>query len=243
MEELRVFEDGMVPVYETSTGEKVVYGTELHKVLGVKSNYRDWVKNRLKDVDSVEKEDYETAKILAPSGQSKLEHIIKLDIAKEMAMLERNERGKQVRRYFIQVERRYKVASETVAMQMGRLLEALEMQSQRIDELENRIGCGTVYSRNPFASMDLLGRKQKLDGLVDDVARLYKLDKAKVLHYLYQTVEENLKVSIDGVKSFYRMETDHDGMSTFEAVIRSDRLYAEAVRLCEETVERKGIFG
>lgn len=33
---------------------------------------------------------------------------IKLDIAKEMAMLERNQKGKQVRRYFIQVEKKYK---------------------------------------------------------------------------------------------------------------------------------------
>ena len=44
MEELKKIETGMVPVYETSTGEKVVYGTELHGVLETKSNYREWVK-------------------------------------------------------------------------------------------------------------------------------------------------------------------------------------------------------
>lgn len=60
------------------------------------------------DCEAVEKEDYEAAKILAPSGQTKIDHIIKLDTAKEMAMLERNEKGKQVRRYFIQVEKKYK---------------------------------------------------------------------------------------------------------------------------------------
>jgi len=37
-----------------------------------------------------------------------MEYIIKLDIAKEMAMLERNDKGKQVRRYFIEVEKEYK---------------------------------------------------------------------------------------------------------------------------------------
>lgn len=96
MDELRKIETGMVPVYETSTGEKVVYGTELHRVLGVKSNYRDWARNRLKDIDAVENEDFEPAKILALSGQSKIDHIIRLDTAKEMAMMERNEKGKQV---------------------------------------------------------------------------------------------------------------------------------------------------
>ena len=77
------------------TGGKVVYGTELHKVLNVKSRYTGWVRNRLFDCDAIENEDFEGAKILAPSGQSKLEHIIKLDTAKEMAMLGRNEKGKQ----------------------------------------------------------------------------------------------------------------------------------------------------
>ncbi len=71
MENLKMLENELVPVYETNTGEKVVYGTELHNVLGVKSSYRDWSKNRLKDIDAVENEDYEAAKILAPSGQSK----------------------------------------------------------------------------------------------------------------------------------------------------------------------------
>ena len=108
MQNLKVIENELVPVYETSTGEKVVYGSELHSVLEVKSNYRDWIRNRLGDCEAVEKEDYEAAKILAPSGQTKKDNIIKLDTAKEMAMLERNEKGKQVRRYFIQVEKKYK---------------------------------------------------------------------------------------------------------------------------------------
>lgn len=41
MNDLRIIESDLVPVYETSTGEKVVYGTELHKVLGVKSRFND----------------------------------------------------------------------------------------------------------------------------------------------------------------------------------------------------------
>lgn len=108
MENLKVIENELVSVYDTSTGEKVVYGTELHAVLGVKSNYREWVNRRLSDIDALSYEDYEAVEISTPSGQSKKEHIIKLDAAKEMAMLERNEKGKQVRRYFIELEKRYK---------------------------------------------------------------------------------------------------------------------------------------
>ena len=39
MNDLRMIENELVPVYKTSTGEKVVYGSELHAALGVKSPY------------------------------------------------------------------------------------------------------------------------------------------------------------------------------------------------------------
>ena len=97
MNELKVIENELVPVYETSTGEKVVYGSELHEVLEVKSNYREWIKRRVLDIDAEEDEDFTTVEIPTVSGgTSKKDHIIKLDTAKEMAMLERNEKGKQV---------------------------------------------------------------------------------------------------------------------------------------------------
>lgn len=108
MKELKVIENDLVPVYETNTGEKVVYGTELHKVMNVKSNYREWIKRRMSECDAVENKDYEAVEISTPSGQTMKEHLIRLDTAKEMAMLERNEKGKQVRRYFIRIEEKYK---------------------------------------------------------------------------------------------------------------------------------------
>lgn len=119
-----MIENELVPVYTASTGEKVVYGTDLHRILEVKSNYRDWIKNRMNDIGAVEYEDYESfAKNLA-KGRPSLDHIIKLDVAKEMAMLERNEKGRQVRRYFIQVEKRYK-KSDSGTLPTGKELIAL----------------------------------------------------------------------------------------------------------------------
>lgn len=106
--ELKILENRLVPVYQTSTGEQVVYGTELHTVLEVKTAYKDWSIRRFNECDAIENVDFEAAQICAPSGQVKKEHIIKLDTAKEMAMLERNEIGKQVRKYFIEVEKKYK---------------------------------------------------------------------------------------------------------------------------------------
>lgn len=136
MQNLTVIENELVPVYETSAGEKVVYGSELHEVLGVKSRYREWIDRRFADIDAVENEDFEAAEISAPSGQTKKDHIIKLDTAKEMAMLERNEKGKQVRRYFIQIEKKYKENSLT---DLSPELRAVIVVDKRITKVEEKV--------------------------------------------------------------------------------------------------------
>ena len=136
MQNLTVIENELVPVYETSTGEKVVYGSELHEVLGVRTPYKDWSSRRLSDVDALEGEDFEAAQICAPSGQTKKDHIIKLDTAKEMAMLERNEKGKQVRRYFIQVEKKYK---ENTLNDLSPELKAVIIVDKRITKVEKKV--------------------------------------------------------------------------------------------------------
>ncbi len=134
MQNLKVIENELVPVYETSTGEKVVYGTELYECLGSKQEYSNWVRNRLKECDSLENEDFTIILSKSTGGRPKNEYIIKLDIAKEMAMLERNEKGKQVRRYFIQVEKKYK---EKVIL--GNPLEGISPELQAVIVVDKRV--------------------------------------------------------------------------------------------------------
>ncbi len=126
MADLKVIENELVPVYETSTGEKVVYGSELHRVLGVRSKFADWIKNRFNDCEALENTDFEAfSKNLENGGRTK-DYLIKLDTAKEMAMLERNDKGKQVRKYFIQVEEKYK----QTAININQLSPELQMFNQ-----------------------------------------------------------------------------------------------------------------
>lgn len=136
MESLKVIENELVPVYETSTGEKVVYGSELHEVLGVKSPYREWSARRLNDCEALENEEFQAVEISTPSGQKQKEHIIKLDTAKEMAMLERNDKGKQVRRYFIEVEKRYKTSVDQLSPQLQLLINMEIEQKRQAQELQ-----------------------------------------------------------------------------------------------------------
>lgn len=148
MQNLTVIENELVPVYETSTGEKVVYGSELHEVLGVKSNYREWVKRRFSDIDAIENEDFDSVEIsTVVGGTPKKDHIIKLDTAKEMAMLERNEKGKQVRRYFIQVEKKFKAGKTSKKVQSPKKekLPSVNMMVKNIKEALHDAGVDSKY--------------------------------------------------------------------------------------------------
>lgn len=131
MSDLMIFEGHKVEVFDLNgevlfnpyhVGECLELGGEAVRKAISRMNEKQVVKVKNSDVTSshirklnnagenflTENEDFQAAQICAPSGQTKKDHMIKLDSAKEMAMLERNEKGKQVRRYFIQVEKKYK---------------------------------------------------------------------------------------------------------------------------------------
>ena len=108
MENLMLIENGLIKVYKTNKDEYVVDGRELWKGLESKQDFSTWVKKRLSDCDVVENEDYfRFHKKMEANNATMIEYIIKLDTAKEMAMLEHNEIGKQYRRYMINIEKKY----------------------------------------------------------------------------------------------------------------------------------------
>jgi anti-repressor protein len=107
-------------------GEKkrFVNARELYKWLGVGRDFSNWIKDRIKKYDFVEDLDFfltfakfgdgfdgfNKAKAIDPKSGKILakEYVISIDMAKELAMLENNEKGKMVRKYFIRVERGFK---------------------------------------------------------------------------------------------------------------------------------------
>lgn len=105
-------EDNKFPtVREGHIGTELVQtvdARELHTFLGVKSQFRDWIRNRIDDFGFSENVDYVTvAKNLAGGGR-KNDYFISLDMGKELGMVERTPKGKEVRQYFIDCERRAK---------------------------------------------------------------------------------------------------------------------------------------
>lgn len=100
----------LIPVYETDKGEHVVDGRELHQFLKVGKDFSTWMKDRIEKFDLVEGEEYSPilGKTNSGGGRPTTDYILKLDTAKEIAMVENNDQGKVVRKYFITVEKRFK---------------------------------------------------------------------------------------------------------------------------------------
>lgn len=124
-----------------------VNARDLHEVLESDTKFSDWIKRRLDETDAILNADYiivsqkrETITEYGKKASVITEYILTTDIAKEIAMMERNEKGKQVRRYFIEVEKAYKrdkvAVSQLDYMQIQ--LNYLKEQDRKIHELENK---------------------------------------------------------------------------------------------------------
>lgn len=114
--------------------DPVVSGRQLHEALEVKTPYSMWF-DRMVDYGFTENQDFllnNFVKQTGRGGHNKLDHIIKLDMAKEIAMIQRTERGKQVRQYFIQIEKDFNSPEKIMAR-------ALLLADEKIQKLETQI--------------------------------------------------------------------------------------------------------
>lgn len=126
---------------------------ELHEFLGVKSKYADWFKN-ISAYGFEENIDYRTISKNLENGGRKKDHEITLDMAKEIAMIQRSEKGKQVRQYFLELERKWN-SPEAV---MNRALEYSRKQVQALLQTNEKLEL-----ENKMKDQQLNELKQKAD--------------------------------------------------------------------------------
>lgn len=96
-------------IQEKENGEIAVSGRELHAALEVKTEYKDWFPRMIRygfeeGIDYITEVEIVHAQKRARTYEQ-VNHILSLDTAKEIAMIQRSEKGKQARQYFIQVEK------------------------------------------------------------------------------------------------------------------------------------------
>ncbi|EJK3988123.1 antA/AntB antirepressor family protein [Escherichia coli] len=104
----------LIPVFNGTIANEttlLVNARDLHTFLGVGKRFASWITERIAEYGFVENQDYilvslnRETKGRGGDRRSKDYHLT-LDTAKETAMVERNEKGRQIRRYFIECEKK-----------------------------------------------------------------------------------------------------------------------------------------
>ena len=215
----------LIKITKDDNGNSVVSGRDLHEFLGVKDNYTDWFKRMVaygftENVDFIglsEKSD-------KLGGRPKTDHALTLDMAKEISMIQRTDKGKQARQYFIEVEKAYKekyklpqTPEEKLALTMQvtlRLDKRVGKLEKSIDEIQNKseIDSDQRYklwvARNKKAVKALGGKesnayKDKALSRKTFRALEHSLKKKFVISRYEDLKKENFDEAIEAINKWY----------------------------------------
>ena len=142
--------------------EGLVSARELHEFLEVKSKYADWIKNRIKKYEFVENVDYITVSKILENGGKENDHAITTEIAKELSMVENNDKGSEARKYFIKCEKDLK--ENIQSLNTSQLSPELQMFNQMFKSLAN-----TELEQKQI-KQDIQETKQEIQGIRDVVS-------------------------------------------------------------------------
>jgi phage anti-repressor protein len=94
----------LVPVFTGDNGTTLCNARDLHATLENGDHFATWIKERIEKYGFTEGDDF-FGNSRKTRGRPATDYHLTLDMAKELAMVENNERGRQVRRYFIKLEK------------------------------------------------------------------------------------------------------------------------------------------
>ena len=133
----------IVPVIPGHIGGRetnIVSAKALHKALGVGKDFSTWITDRISEYDFTIGHDYSVHKTISPnlgkspngaayskikqSGRPSKDYLLSVGMAKELAMIERNDQGRAIRRYFIQCEEELQRSVPEIAARYRRQLKA-----------------------------------------------------------------------------------------------------------------------
>lgn len=116
---------------------------DLWKELGIKTEFRHYVKRTVIPYGFEEGYDYEKVRTILQGGGVQYDYICSLDMAKELCMISKTPKGKLVRKYFIEVEKQMtKVSAETVEKLRSVIFDRstnLDIKSSDLDNMINSL--------------------------------------------------------------------------------------------------------
>ncbi|MGG3665205.1 antA/AntB antirepressor family protein [Bacillus gobiensis] len=130
---LKTIANDMLPVYENEQSEKLASAREIHEKLLSKRHFTEWVNTRIQNYGFLEGEDFFTWTRKSTGGRPSKDIYFTLDVAKEVAMVENNEMGRAIRKYFIEVEKRSRQKYQPQSIE-----DLIILQAQSVKEIKEK---------------------------------------------------------------------------------------------------------
>jgi anti-repressor protein len=160
-------------------GQPTVSARELHAFLEVQTAFKDWIARRLAEYGFDEGKDFCSFLSESQGGRPAREIALSLDTAKELAMVERNDRGRQARQYFIECERRARTIELPDLSDPASLRTLLLGYTEKVLELQ-----ATVVAQAPkVAFAEAVGQSGDLQS-IGDAAKLLGTGQKRLFAFL-----------------------------------------------------------
>ncbi len=184
----------LIKVKVNKNNEQVVSGRDLHEFLEINTPYVKWFNRMLEygfeeniDYLMVDKNVHRADGTIMP--QKEINHILKMDMAKEICMIQRTEKGRKARRYFIEIEKAWNDPQK--------VLERANNIQKRVD-----ISVGKHKRQRPLLNYIL----DYMDfGDVDFMASMYNISPEMLLRILEK---ENL-IYFNQIEQKYYLNNDN----------------------------------
>lgn len=128
------------PFIEVELNGKAQLGVnarDLHKMLESKQDFSTWIKRRITQCKFEENFDYiklHQKVELSKTGQTSIEYIVSVDMTKHLGMMERNEKGHEIRKYYIEQEELARQLKDGLQVRIGKLSAQVELITQCLSE-------------------------------------------------------------------------------------------------------------
>ena len=156
-----------------------VSARDLHDFLEVKTAYKDWFP-RMCEYGFTEGEDFCSFLSESTGGRPAQDAVLTIDMAKELCMIQRNEKGKKARQYFLQIEKEWNSPEKVMAR-------ALQIAGDKLKRLENK-----VEADAPKVLFADAVSASKTSILVGELAKLLKQNGVDIgQHRLFRWMREN----------------------------------------------------
>ncbi|GAA3264193.1 Phage antirepressor protein [Lactococcus lactis subsp. lactis] len=198
----------LINITQNENNDQVLSGRELHEFLEVKDKYPQWIL-RMTEYGFVEGEDFITILGKSSGGRPSQDHALKLDMAKEISMIQRTPKGKEARQYFIQVEKEYKQQQQaplTLDQQIAAIATGYGSVKEELVEVKDRVS--DLEENAPLSAGEYNYIGSRINQRVAQVARGYGKITREQRGKLFKDINQGVKV-VTGVSTRTQLRAKH----------------------------------